>query len=130
MAAGEAGAAGTALSVAEPVEAVFDSLAEAACDGTAIIEMCVVVPAPGDAGGQDLVTEVTAATCPAATAGRLGAVLVDQANAATTASASTTAPKRASLRIMTHRRSRNDRRTRATGSASRACSPGASGVPA
>ena len=68
-AAGEAGAAGTALSVAEPVDAAAEPLADAACDGTAIIEMCVVVPAPGAAGGQDLVTEVTAATWPAATAG-------------------------------------------------------------
>ena len=68
-AAGAADAAGTAVSVAEPVEAALEPLAEADFDGTAIIEMCVVVPAPGAAGGQDLVTEVTAATCPAATAG-------------------------------------------------------------
>jgi hypothetical protein len=69
VAAGEAGAAGTAVSVAEPVDAAVEPLADAACDGTAIIEMRVVVPAPGAAGGQDLVTEVTVATCPTATAG-------------------------------------------------------------
>ena len=62
-----AGAAGTALSVAEPGVTAGEPLAAAACDGTAIIEMCVVVPAPA-AGGQDLVIEVTAATCPPATA--------------------------------------------------------------
>ena len=107
--------------------APVEPLADAACDGTAIIEMCVV-PAPGAAGGQDLVTDVTAVTWPAAAPDRLDGGFVDQANAATAASAITTAPRRASRRIRTHRRI--GRPTRATGSACRACSPGASGVPA
>src|SRR3984957_5428709 len=41
LAAGAAGAAGTALSVAEPAAVAGEPLAAAACESTAIIEMCV-----------------------------------------------------------------------------------------
>src|SRR5580700_1388483 len=49
VAAGEAAAAGTALSVAEPADTAAEPLAAAVGGGTAIIEMCVV-PSPGAAG--------------------------------------------------------------------------------
>src|ERR1700722_17556422 len=99
------------------------------CEGTAIMDTCAV-PSPGADGGHDRVTEVTAAACPAATVARLAAGWVDKANRATAASASSTPPRSAKRRIMTPRPYRGDRPSRATGSAARACSPGASGVPA
>ncbi len=125
------GAAGTELTVAEPAATPPADLAVAddACAGTAIMDTCAVPP-PGADGGHDRVTDVTAAACPAATVARLAAGLVDKAKRVIAASASSTPPRSAKRRIMTPRPYRGDRPTRATGSAARACSPGASGVPA
>ena len=113
-AAGATGAARTELTVAEPAAVVPAGAAPAAlavpadeavpadvgaadcegadCEGTAIIEMCGA-PSPGAAGGHALVTDVTAAACPAATVARLAAGLVGRANTATRASASSTPPR-------------------------------------
>src|SRR5580692_6336399 len=97
LATGVPSAAGTELTVAEPAGTVPAVLAvpadddEAACEGTAIMAMSAV-PAPGAEGGHDLVTDVTSAACPAETVTRLAAGLVEMANAATAASASSTPP--------------------------------------
>src|SRR5215469_121664 len=95
------GVAATALSVAEPVP-VNPALAAAVAawrDGMAIIAMCAA-PVFGAGGGQDLVTDVTAAMCGvgcAVACGLRGSVR--QATAYTTASTSSTAPKSPNRRI-------------------------------
>src|SRR5580700_3251067 len=95
------GVAETGLSVAEPVP-VNPAVAAAVAarrDGRAIIAMCAA-PLFGAGGGQDLVTDVTAAICGAGSAAACGLRgSVRHATAYTTASTSSTAPKSPNRRI-------------------------------
>src|SRR5215469_3797707 len=117
------GIAATALSVAEPVP-VNPALAAAAADcrdGSAIIAMCAA-PVFGAGGGQDLVTDVTAAICGVGCAVACGLCgSVRQATAYTTASTSSTAPKSPNRRITSPRPNPADYRYPT-------CGPGALGA--
>ncbi len=120
------GSARTVLSVALPAGVADEDFAAFVWDGIAIIAMRAV---PDAGGGQDLVTEVTAAACALVLAlVPVPSDRVAQATPATAARASSTAPSRARRRIRTHRPI--GRLRRASGSACRAWPPGANRAPA